>query len=42
MRVEAVVVLLVIVATGIVITAWMRSSALRAVTLSAMIGSEKK
>lgn len=42
MRVEAVVVLLVIVATGIVVTAWMRSSALRGVTLSAMIGSEKK
>jgi MFS family permease len=42
MRVEAVVVLQVIVATTIVITAWMRSSALRGVTLSAMIGSEKK
>jgi MFS family permease len=42
MRVEVVVVLLVAVSMGIVATAWMRSPALRAVTLSAMIGSEKK
>jgi ENTS family enterobactin (siderophore) exporter len=42
MRVEIVVVLLVTVSMGIVATAWVRSSALRGVTLSAMIGSEKK
>jgi MFS family permease len=39
---ELVVSLLVVVAMGVVATAWMRSPALRAVTLSGLIGTEKK
>jgi len=39
---ELVVILLVVVAMGVVGTAWVRSPALRAVTLSGLIGSEKK
>jgi len=39
---ELVVILLVVVAMGVVGTAWLRSPALRGVTLSGLIGSEKK
>ena len=39
---DVVVILLVAIAMAVVGTAWMRSSALRDVTLSGLIGSEKK
>jgi hypothetical protein len=39
---DFVVILLVVVAMGVVGTAWMRSAALRTVTLSGLIGTEKK